>query len=243
MSVVVIFGATGTIGSALARRLVRLGRQVLLAGRSEEKLKSLSDEIRQPYVTVDMSDSQSLDEAIRDTAEAYGGVDAFVNCIGSLLLKPAHITTDDEFHQVVETNLFTAFATVRMGAKHLRASGGSIVLFASAAAEIGIANHEAIAAAKAGIIGLARSAAATYATNNIRVNVVSPGLIRTDLTRRIWENPASATASAQMHALGRLGEPDQVASLVAWLLDPDNDWITGQVIGIDGGLGHVLPRR
>ena len=122
MSVVVIFGATGTIGSALARRLVRLGRQVLLAGRSEEKLKSLSDEIRQPYVTVDMSDSQSFEEAIRDTAETLGGVGAFVNCVGSLLLKPAHITTDDEFHQVVETNLFTAFATVRMGAKHLLAS-------------------------------------------------------------------------------------------------------------------------
>ena len=117
------------------------------------------------------------------------------------------------------------------------------MLFASAAAEIGIQNHEAIAAAKGGIIGLARSAAATYASHNIRVNVISPGLVRTQLTHRIWENPASAAASADLHPLGRLGEPEQVASLAAWLLDPQNDWITGQVIGLDGGLSRVQPRR
>ncbi len=242
MSLVAILGTTGTIGSTLARRLVRQGQQVLLVGRSEEKLRSLSENIGQPFVTADVTNSQSLEEALRVGTDAHGGCRAVVNCIGSLLLKPAHLTTDDEFRQVVETNLFTAFAAVRVGAKLLRDRGGSIVLFASAAAEIGIVNHEAIAAAKAGIIGLARSAAATYAASNIRVNVVSPGLIRTELTRRIWENPASATASAQRHPLGRLGEPGQVASLASWLLDSENDWITGQVIGIDGGLGHVLPR-
>lgn len=165
-----------------------------------------------------------------------------------------HFDRDAELHQsrtrlvvagpmLVETNLFTAFATVRAGGKLLREYGGSIVLFASAAAEIGIQNHEAIAAAKGGIIGLARSAAATYGSHNIRVNVISPGLVRTQLTRRIWENPASAAASADLHALGRLGEPEQVASLAAWLLDPQNDWITGQVIGLDGGLSRVQPRR
>lgn len=242
MSLVAILGATGTIGSTLARRLVRQGQQVLLVGRSDEKLWSLAEDIGQPFVTVDVTNSQSLEEALRVGADAHGGCRAVVNCIGSLLLKPAHLTTDDEFRQVVETNLFTAFTAVRVGAKLLREHGGSIVLFASAAAEIGIVNHEAIAAAKAGIIGLARSAAATYAASNIRVNVVSPGLIRTELTRRIWENSASAVASAQRHPLGRLGEPEQVASLVSWLVDSENDWMTGQVIGVDGGLGHVLPR-
>lgn len=243
MSSVAILGATGTIGSVLARRLVRQGQHVLLVGRNEEKLRSLSEELGQPFVAVDLTSSQPLEEALRAMADAQGGFHALVNCIGSILLKPAHTTTDDEFRQVVETNLFTAFATVRVGAKLLRERGGVIVLFASSAAEIGIQNHEAIAAAKAGVIGLARSAAATYASNNIRVNVVSPGLIRTEMTRRIWENATNATASAQLHALGRLGEPEQVASLASWLLDGENDWITGQVIGIDGGLGHVLPRR
>lgn len=244
MSMIAILGATGTIGSVLSRRLVRQGQRVLLVGRNEEKLRSLSDELGQPFAAVDMTCSQPLEDAVRAIADAHqGGIRAVVNCIGSILLKPAHATSDDEFRQVVETNLFTAFTTVRLGARLLRERGGSIVLFASAAAEIGIQNHEAIAAAKAGVIGLARSAAATYAPNNIRVNVVSPGLIRTEMTRRIWETPTNATASAQLHALGRIGEPEQVASLVSWLLDAENNWITGQVIGIDGGLGHVLPRR
>lgn len=243
MSLIAILGATGTIGRVLARRLVQRGQGVLLVGRNAEKLRVLSEELDQPFAVADFTSSHYLEEVVRAGAEAGGGLHGLVNCIGSILLKPAHSTTDDDFHQIIETNLFTAFATVRVGGRLLRERGGTIILFASAAAEIGIQNHEAIAAAKAGIIGLARSAAATYAANNIRVNVVSPGLIRTDLTRRIWENTASAAASAQLHALGRLGEPEQVASLVCWLLATENDWITGQVIGVDGGLGHVLPRR
>lgn len=243
MNTIAILGATGTIGSVLARRLVRQGQSVLLVGRNVEKLSALGQELAQPFVTVDLTASQPLEQALQAAADVQGGLRGLVNCIGSLLLKPAHATTDEDFRRVVETNLFTAFATVRAGSRVLKERGGSIVLFASAAAEIGIANHEAIAAAKAGVIGLARSAAATYAPQNIRVNVVSPGLIRTELTRRIWESPVNAAASAQMHALGRLGEPEQVASIAAWLLDVENNWITGQVIGIDGGLGHVLPRK
>lgn len=243
MTSIVILGATGTIGSVLARRLVRSGRNLLLLGRDADKLAALSSELEMPSSVIDAHDSQSIFDTMQRFAGQTGGYTGIVNGIGSVLLKPAHMTSDDEFREVVETNLFTSFAAVRAGAKYLRESGGSIVLFASAAAEIGIHNHEAIAAAKAGVIGLARSAAASYASSNIRVNVVSPGLIRTQLTRRIWENTAAAAASTEMHALGRLGEPEHVASLAAWLLDPENDWITGQVIGVDGGLGHVLARK
>ena len=238
-----IFGASGTIGSVLARRLAAQGQNLLLIGRNSEKLATISSEIGQPYLTVDFQSSQPLEDALREDASQRGAFSAIVNCIGSVLLKPAHSTTDEEFRRVVETNLFTSFAAVRTGGKLLRESGGSIILFASAAAEIGIQNHEAIAAAKAGVIGLARSAAATYAPSNIRINVISPGLIRTEMTRRIWENPAAALASTAMHALGRLGTPEHVASLAEWLLSPENDFVTGQVIGVDGGLGHLLARR
>jgi len=243
MASIAVLGATGTIGSVLARRLVANGSSVLLLGRNDAKLATLSTELRQPFAVIDPTTSRSLEVALTENKEQGDGYAGVVNCIGSLLLKPAHSTTDDEFRQVNETNLFSAFTTVRAGSKVLRERGGSIVLFASAAAEIGIANHEAIAAAKGGVIALARSAAATYAPQNIRVNVISPGLIRTQLTRRLWENPASSTASNELHPLGRIGEPEQVASLAAWLLDPNNDWITGQVIGIDGGLSRLQPRR
>lgn len=120
--------------------------------------------------------------------------------------------------------------------------GGSVVLVSSAAAEVGLANHEAIAAAKGGVAALARAAAATYAASNIRVNAVAPGLVETPLTERITRSPAARQSSEQMHALRRLGTPDDVASLIAWLLDPGNAWVTGQVIGIDGGLARVRSR-
>jgi NAD(P)-dependent dehydrogenase (short-subunit alcohol dehydrogenase family) len=242
MASVAILGATGSIGSVLARRLTAAGRGLLLVGRNAETLGALAQELAQPYVVVDMRSSQALADELGANSDRCGGYDGLVNCIGSLLLKPAHLTGDDEFRDVLETNLFTSFAAIRAGSKALRDHGGSIVLITSAAAEIGIANHEAIAAAKAGVVGLVRSAAATYAHQNIRVNAISPGLVRTELTRNLWENPASAAAAARLHALGRLGEPEQVASLADWLLAPKNDWMTGQVIGLDGGLSRVQPR-
>lgn len=120
--------------------------------------------------------------------------------------------------------------------------GGSVVLMASAAARIGLPHHEAIAAAKAGIIGLMLSGAATYAGMNLRFNVVAPGLIESPLTASITTNPLLRKASESMHALGRLGKPIDVANAIVFLLDPQNSWMTGQVLGVDGGLGSILSK-
>ncbi|MEX1279816.1 MAG: SDR family oxidoreductase, partial [Acidimicrobiia bacterium] len=131
---------------------------------------------------------------------------------------------------------------VRAGAKAMFKTGGSIVVTSTAAVRTGLPNHEAIAAAKGGVEGLTRAAAATYATRGIRVNAVAPGLVQTPMTERLTASDASREASLAMHALGRLGKPDDIVSAMTWLLDPANDWVTGQVIGIDGGLGSVRPR-
>ena len=106
----------------------------------------------------------------------------------------------------------------------------------------GLVNHEAIAAAKAGVEGLALAAAASYARYQVRVNCVAPGLTRTGLTAALTQNETVAKASAAMHPLGRIGEPTEVASAICWLLSRQQNWVTGQVIGIDGGLGRVQAR-
>jgi 3-oxoacyl-[acyl-carrier protein] reductase len=187
---------------------------------------------------VDAADFEALEAAIASA----GLLGAVVNCAGSLLLKPAHLTTAREYQETVAASLTTAFSTVRAAAKAMMSTGGSIVLCATAAARAGFANHEAIAAAKGGVISLTMSAAASYAGRNIRVNCVAPGLVDTPLTSRITQNETALKASQAMHALGRIGRPEDVASAIAWLVDPANSWITGQVIGVDGGLGTLRGR-
>lgn len=242
-AVVFVVGAAGGIGSALCRRLQKRGATLVLAGRDARRLEALAEEVHGEVSPLDARDLGAVNDAIARTVEKHGRLDGAVNLAGSILLKPAHLTSADEWDDVMSTNLRTAFALVRAAAPAMgKSGGGSLVLMSSAAARIGLANHEAIAAAKAGVAGLALSAAATYAPRNVRINVVSPGLVRTPLAERIVSNEGALKASQAMHALGRIGEPEDVASLIDWLLDPAQTWVTGQVFGVDGGLGTLRPR-
>ena len=241
-AVYVILGATGGIGSELSRQLAAQGASLMLGAQTSEKLEKLANELRAQHFALDATQTGQVDRCVEQTVETYGRVDGIANCVGSVLLKPAHLTSDDEWASTIAVNLTTAFATVKAAARAMRRDGGSVVLTSSAAARVGIANHEAIAAAKGGIIGLMLSASATYSRNNIRVNCVAPGLVRTPSTERITNNETSLKVSLAMHPLGRVGEPSDVASLMVWLLDPRQAWVTGQVFGVDGGLGTVHPR-
>ncbi len=236
----VVIGGTGGIGSATARRLRESGAEVAVAARDAGAVARLAAELDCLGVSVDATRTEDVERLLAETKERYGRLDGVVNCAGALLFKPAHATSEEEWHRILEANLTTSFAAVRAGARALD-GGGSIVLLSSAAARVGFANHEAIAAAKAGVLGLTLSAAATYASRGIRVNAVAPGLTTTPATERITSGP-SGEASRAMHPLGRLGEPDDVASAIVWLLDPAQSWVTGQVIGVDGGISTVRPR-
>jgi NAD(P)-dependent dehydrogenase (short-subunit alcohol dehydrogenase family) len=238
----VILGAGGGIGSRLARRLSGSGARLVLGGRGGPKLATLASELAAKMSEVDATSFEAVKRCLEEAAEWGGRVDGIANCVGSILLKPAHRTTQEELNDVLATNLHSAFATVRAAAGAMRKSGGSVVLVSSAAARIGLANHEAVAAAKAGVIGLTLSAAATYAAHGIRVNAVAPGLVDTPMTKRITSNEALLNASLAMHALGRIGSPDDVASAIEWLLRPESSWITGQVVGVDGGLAAAIAR-
>jgi len=242
MASYVILGAGGGVGSALVDLLAASGAQLLLGGRDAERLVPLVEKSGGHSFALDATVPSQVEECVRAAVERFGRLDGIANCVGSLLLKPAHSTSEDEWAATLATNLTSAFATVRSGARAMLRTGGSIVLVSSAAARVGLANHDAIAAAKGGVIGLTLSAAASYAARGIRVNCVAPGLIRTPLTQRLTANEASLKASAAMHALGRIGEPGEVAAAIAWLLDPGQSWVTGQVLGIDGGLASVRAR-
>lgn len=239
----VVLGATGSVGSALARRLAGQGNRVLIAGRDETAVGLLSDELQAPSICFDASEENAIEQCLEQAALEFGEVAGIANCVGSILLKPAHSTSYAEWNELITTNLTSCFSVTRAAGKMLRTSGGSVVFVSSAAAGVGTPNHEAIAAAKAGVEGLVRSAAATYANRGIRFNAVAPGLVKSKMTRKLWESEAAAAQSSEMHPLGRIGEPDEVAAAIEWLLHPGNSWITGQVLSVDGGLANVLPRR
>lgn len=240
-----IVGAAGGVGRALTARLVAAGGRVAAAGRNPEALAALAREHAGAVTTypLDATDFAAVDAAVSAAAETAGGLAGAVNLAGSIVLKPAHLTSADDFARVVAANLTTAFALVRAAVKPMqRAGGGSIVLVSTVAAGVGLANHEAVAAAKAGVEGLARSAAATYAARGVRVNAVAPGLTRTPLAAPLIANPAMEKASTAMHPLGRLGEPGDIADAIAWLLSPQAAWVTGQVLAVDGGMRSVRPK-
>ncbi|MFN7094639.1 MAG: SDR family NAD(P)-dependent oxidoreductase [Burkholderiales bacterium] len=242
MACFLVIAATSCIGQSTAKQLIAEGHQLFLTGRNEEKLAHLANTLQSPSSILDATDFSVTADITEQAIHKLGKLDGMVNCAGSLLLKPAHLTTATEYAETIAASLTTAFATVHAAGKHLGHQGGSIVLISSAAALAGLPNHEVTAAAKAGIIGLIQAAASTYAVGNLRFNAVAPGLTRTPLTHALIDNPTNLKLSESMHALGRLGEPEDIARAICFLLDPKNSWITGQVLAVDGGLSKVRPK-
>jgi len=234
-----ILGGAGAIGSAVARRLSAAGHHVVVAGRTAEPLEALATEIGGTAFPMDARDFDQVAAAVERAKEA-GIFSGAMNAVGSIVLRPAAATSRETFDEVIETNLTTAFALVRSAGSALaRGDGGSLVLMSSAAGSVGLPNHEAIAAAKGGVEGLTRAAAASLARRGVRVNALAPGLVDTPLAERITSNEKALEASRALHPLGRIGTPDEVASLATWLLTDEGSWMTGAVLPIDGGMADV----
>jgi NAD(P)-dependent dehydrogenase (short-subunit alcohol dehydrogenase family) len=237
--VYLIAGAYGGIGGALVRGLRKRGARLALVGRDPDRLEQISRETDSVDFQADVSNFQQMSDVVAQVVEWFGKLDGAACLTGSLLLKPAHTTTADEWHDVISANLTTAFSFVRACAKPMIRTGGSVVLVSSAVTRIGLANHDAIAAAKSGVEGLVKSSAATYARYGIRVNCVAPGLIDTDLTRSVTQKPALLDAALEMYGIKRPGTPEDVAFVIEWLLGTQSTWVTGQSFGVDGGLSSV----
>ena len=232
---ILVVGAGGGIGRALVGRLLAEGNTVVGAARDVDALGSVEGlESRHQLDARDPDATEALVGSLHRESALHG----IVNLAGCISLKPAHMVSTDEWNETIATKLTTAFSCVKAAGRHLKA-GGSVVLVSTVAAGTGLSNHEAIAAAGAGVEGLARAAAATYAARGLRFNVVAPGLVDTPLASKITGSERALEHSRKMHPLGRIGVADDVAPAIAWLLSSDADWITGQTIGIDGGLGAL----
>jgi len=237
---IVIFGASGGVGSKLATQLSKQQKRVILCSRNVSKLKILAAELNQTYMECDGTSEEEVNQVIEKAIGDFGKIDAVANCIGSFCIKPIALTSLAEFNEVLRINLTSCFAVLKASVQKMAAQKkGSIVFISSCAAGIGLMNHEAISAAKGAIEALVRSAAASYAYKGVRINAIAPGLVDTPLSAPIMSNEASLKASIAFHPLGRIGSADDVASAVAWLLSDQSSWITGQTLSVDGGLSHI----
>ena len=238
--VVWIIGGSGGIGSNLARRMSDNGWKVIISARNIENLNLVSDGKSIDSLIVDATNADDVQEKAKQINETYGSLDAVVNSVGSIFLRPLHATSSEQFMETINQNLVTSFNVIRATAKiMMRGNGGRIVLFSSAAASLGMPNHAAISAAKAGVEGLARAAASDYAKRGISVNVVSPGLVETPLSSHLLASEQSRKISEEMHPVGKVGSPDDIASVAEWLVTSAPEWMTGDIISVDGGLTNL----
>ena len=232
---IVVAGATGGIGAALARRLAARGAEPFLLARDPARLAALGAELGAPWRAVDVTDAPALKATLAEAGTPLRGL-AF--CIGSILLKPAGRLTEADFLDAFRLNALAAAMAVQAAMPALAAGQGSVVLFSSVAARKGFANHAAISAAKAAVEGLAVALAAELAPQ-VRVNCIAPSLTKTRLAEPLTRSPQMAEAIARQHPIPRLGEAEDAAALADFLLSDVAGWITGQVIGVDGGRGAV----
>jgi 3-oxoacyl-[acyl-carrier protein] reductase len=238
-----VAGGTGGIGSEVARRLRAAGADIVLAARDQTRLEACALKLGARAVTMDATDPEAVSCAFDTALERGGQLAGVVNCVGTILLKPAHLTSDQEWQETLQTNLTSCFLLLREAVRRMMPQRwGSIVFCSTVAAQRGLPSHDAIAAAKAGVEGLTRSAASTYARYKIRVNCVAPGLVRTPLSQAITGNEAAMKVSLAMHPLGRAGDPADIASAICWLLSSEQGWVTGQVLHVDGGMSTVQSR-
>jgi NAD(P)-dependent dehydrogenase (short-subunit alcohol dehydrogenase family) len=233
-----IFGGIDGIGGALSARLKAGGHRVFVTTSNPEKAEAaLQSGIAQDQIfLVDALSPESIAQAVAGASAE--GLHGLAYCVGTIDLKPLSRTTTEDLLKSFQVNVLGAFMAIKAAAPHLAQELGSIVLFSSIAATRGFANHASIGTAKAALEGLARSLAAELAPK-VRINVIAPSLTETPLATPFTSNPKMKDAIAAMHPLQRLGIPDEMAALAAFLLSEESGWITGQTVHVDGGRSRL----
>jgi NAD(P)-dependent dehydrogenase (short-subunit alcohol dehydrogenase family) len=228
-----IYGGNSGIGAATARLLAARGHSVHIAGRDAERLAAVAAETGGSFTVCDVMQDDAFARVMNDCGPSLAGL---IYAVGSINLKPIARLTTADFERDFRLNALGAVLASQAALPALKAYEGtaSVTFFSTVAVHQGFTSHASIALAKGAVEGLTLALAAELAPK-VRVNCIAPSLMRTPLAKGLTASEQMATAIAQMHALPRLGEPEDAARLAAFLATDDAGWITGQIIGVDGG--------
>ena len=226
----IVFGETGSIGSILAEQLVNSENSVHLVGRNENETKSISEKLGCTFTIADVLEDGFIEKVKNDISDIKG----VAYCVGSIDLKPLRMVNENDFNKCMKLNLYSAVEVIKGYQESLKKNKGSVVLFSTVAAQRGFTNHAIIASAKAAVEGLTVSLAAEFAPN-IRVNCIAPSLTNSKISQPILKNDMMAEGIKKAHPMKRIGEGKDIAAMAKFLLTEESSWITGQIIGVDGG--------
>lgn len=234
--IVIVTGAASGIGLASALRFHRQeNARVFAVDRDREALKCLPQHSKLETYCLDLTEPGATEAVVQACLRRYDLIHAVMNNVGMGNAKPAHETTDEDWRRWLDVNLSTTFRLSRDTLPSLRQSKGSIVNVASTMAFVGYPSMSAYAAAKAGVIGLTRQMAAEYAPDGVRVNAIAPGIVETPATADRLNNRQFRRLTLGVVPLGRLGRPEEIASVACFLVSCDASYITGHTIVVDGG--------
>jgi len=247
---VLVSGASSGIGRACALALGEAGAQVIAAGRRKERLAEVASAIEKAGGQALVVDGDVRDEAtcarwVNAAVERFGGLDGLVNAAGVLGNGGIANTATEEWDRVFDSNVRSLFLLTRAAAPELAKRKGAVVNLSSVAATRPYANLLGYCVSKAAVDMLTRCAALDLAPDGVRVNAVNPGVVVTELhtaTNAVADYPGFLERSKTTHPLGRVGKPEEIASLILYLLSDEASWMTGSTIAIDGGRALMSAR-
>ncbi|MFL2887752.1 MAG: short-chain dehydrogenase [Pelagibacterales bacterium MED-G40] len=231
-----IFGATGAVGSSLTKLMKRDSFEAHLIGKNESEILELSNETGFSHSINDVLDSNFVEKLQEDLKEI--DIAGIAYCVGSIDLKPVNLVTKKDYLNSFGLNFFPIVDVIRKFQDNLKKNKSSIVLFSTVAVKQGFPNHSIISPVKASLEGLTISLASELAPH-VRINCIAPSLSNSKMASKMLKNPKISEAIAKQHPLKRLGEGLDSAALAKFLLSNESSWITGQIIGVDGGRSNV----